>query len=57
MMQPPIISVNHYGSLYAGGVFYLKTGDEITLSIHSYPNKAARIYMATYHSYFGAFLI
>ena len=56
MMQLPI-SVNHHGSLYAGGVFYLKAGDEITLSIDSYPNKAAKIYMATYHSYFRAFLI
>ena len=56
MMQPPI-SVNHHGSLYAGGVFYLKAGDEITLSISSYPNNVAKIYMATYHSYFGAFLI
>ena len=56
MMQPPI-SVNNHGSLYAGGVFYLKAGDEITLSISSYPNNVAKIYMATYHSYFGAFLI
>ena len=57
MMQPPI-SVNHHGSLYAGGVFYQKAGDEITLmSISSYSNNVAKIYMATYHSYFGAFLI
>ena len=54
MINPPISSVNR-GSLYAGGVFYLKAGDEITLSISSY--NYATIYMAALHSYFGAFLI
>ena len=42
------------GSLHAGGVFYLKTGDVISL----YAQYSIAIYMSSVaHSYFGAFLI
>ena len=41
------------GAVYAGGVFDLKAGDVISLdAIHT-----ITIYMASYHSYFGAYLI
>jgi len=41
------------GAVYAGGVFDLKAGDIISLdAIHT-----ITIYMASYHSYFGAYLI
>ena len=57
VMQPPI-SADDHGTLNTGGVFNLKAGDEITLTSSTYPNlRGAEIFMATYHSYFGAFLI
>ncbi|KAL9952233.1 hypothetical protein ACROYT_G039455 [Oculina patagonica] len=41
------------GTLYAGGVFYLKAGDVISLTT----GFTAKLYMGRVHSYFGAFLI
>ena len=41
------------GALYAGGVFNLKAGDNITLS----SKYTIKIFMWTEHSYFGAFLV
>ena len=41
------------GSKYAGGAFRLKAGDTISLHVA----RAVKLYMAPYHSYFGAFLI
>ena len=41
------------GSKYAGGAFRLKAGDTISLQV----TMAVKLYMARYHSYFGAFLI
>ena len=41
------------GPKYAGGAFRLKAGDTISLHVAT----AVKLYMAPYHSYFGAFLI
>ena len=41
------------GSKYAGGAFRLKAGNTISLQV----TMAVKLYMAPYHSYFGAFLI
>ena len=41
------------GTMYAGGVFNLKAGDNITFSVMY----TIRIFMWTQHSYFGAFLV
>ena len=41
------------GSQYAGGVFYFKAGDTIDIQTAT----PVSLYMATAHSYFGAFLI
>ena len=41
------------GSKYAGGAFRLEAGDTISLQVAM----AVKLYMARYHSYFGAFLI
>ena len=38
---------------YAGGVFYLEAGDTLALQTVT----SVSLYMATAHSYFGAFLI
>ena len=52
MIQPMYPGTGH-GALYAGGVFNLKAGDVISLSVaHS-----ITVYMYSVHSYFGAFLI
>ena len=52
MLQP----MNHgtgEGTMYAGGVFNLRAGDYITLSVvHT-----IGLFMWTGHSYFGAFLV
>jgi len=50
MIQP---MSSGYGTLNAGGVFNLKAGDIISLEVIYF----IKIYMATVHSYFGAFLI
>ena len=58
MLQPPVNDKNFHGTVYAGGVFNLNANDVITLTAHSYPDaKGPKIYMATLHSYFGAFFI
>ena len=41
------------GSKYAGGAFRLEAGDTISLQVAM----AVKLYMARYHSFFGAFLI
>lgn len=52
-IQPQYLGTGE-GSLYAGGVFYLKAGDVISL----YAQYSISIYMSSAaHSYFGAFLI
>lgn len=56
MIQPPVTQADK-GTLYTGGVFYLKAGDVISLTLHSYPVSSIKIYMYTRHTYFGAFLI
>ena len=56
MVQPPAKYGRDEGALYAGGVFNLKAGDVITLTA-VWPIRKAKIYMYTFHSYFGAFLI
>ena len=52
MIQPPSSGTGH-GTMQASGVFYLKAGDVISLGV----NGSIKIYMTTYHSYFGAYLI
>jgi len=53
-MIQPLDSRAGHGALYAGGVFNLKAGDEISLDT---PN-SIRLYMSSMaHSYFGAFFI
>ena len=52
-MVQPLDLGNGHGTMYAGGVFNLKAGDVISLSVvHS-----ITIFMHSVHSYFGAFLI
>ena len=53
MIQPPTPGTGH-GALYAGGVFYLKAGDVISLKTIT---KITIFVFSTFHSYFGAFLI
>ena len=53
MIQPPKRG-NDQGVLYAGGVFKLKGGDVITLAA---AGSTSKVFMYTYHTYFGAFLI
>ena len=52
MIQPPSSGAGH-GALQASGVYYLKAGDVISLDV----NSSIKLYMETYHSYFGAYLI
>ena len=56
MIQPRTRGTGN-GALYAGGVFNLKAGDVITLTASTYLIAHAKIYMYTYHSYFGAYMI
>ena len=56
MIQPPKRG-NDEGALYAGGLFKLKAGDVITLAAGGWPVSTSKVYMASYHTYFGAFLI
>ena len=56
-MTQPIKTPTSGGTLYAGGVFKLKAGDVITLTRGSWPTAVTKVYMSTWHSYFGAFLI
>ena len=50
-------AVSDIGAVYAGGVFNLKGGDDISLDLSSYPVSTIKIYMYTFHTYFGAYLI
>jgi len=52
-MIQPLSNGKGEGPLEAGGVFKLNAGDVITLTADS----TVKIYMWSYHTYFGAFLI
>ena len=56
-MTQPIKTATSEGTVYTGGVFNLKAGDAITLDANSWPTSTPKIFMASAHSYFGAFLI
>ena len=56
-IQPIKSTGSGLGTLYAGGVFKLKAGDAITLTGGSWPTPITKVYMAPWHSYFGAFYI
>jgi len=54
MVQPPMNSLRKDEfTISTGGVFYLKTGDVITVAASG----TGIAYMYTYHSFFGAFFI
>lgn len=57
LLQPPVKAKDDEGILYTGGVFNLKAGDVISLTLYHWPVSSIKIYMYTYHSFFGAFLI
>ena len=58
MIQPVISNRDMEGSLNAIGVFELNAGDRIYLKAGPYNSRRpVKIYMSSYHSYFGAFLI
>ena len=52
-MIQPRSSGSGEGSLYVAGVFNLKASDNISLSV----GYTCKLYMYSFHSYFGAFLI
>ena len=52
-MIQPMENASGTGTLYAGGVFNLKAGDNITLFV----THTIRIFMWSEHSSFGAFLV
>ena len=54
MFQSPNQGKGEHGTAYSAGVFNLKSGDIITFA-SAYVN--CKIYMYTYHTYFGAYLI
>ncbi|KAM7448696.1 hypothetical protein ABFA07_003387 [Porites harrisoni] len=54
MFQSPNQGKGEHGTVYSAGVFNLKSGDIITFA-SAYVN--CKIYMSTYHTYFGAYLI
>ena len=56
-MTQPLKTGKSEGVLYAGGVFNVKAGDAITLNAAAWPTSPVKVYMYTFHSYFGAFLI
>ena len=58
MIQPPVTAAKtDTGSLYTGVVLNLKAGDVISLVVVGYPVTSAKVYMRSFHSFFGAFLI
>ena len=59
MIQPPVKgATTDTGSLYTGVVLnLLKAGDVISLVVVGYPVTSAKVYMRSFHSFFGAFLI
>ena len=54
MALPPSPGKHDHVTAYAAGVFNLKSGDVITFA-SAFPN--CKIYLYTYHTYFGAYLI
>ena len=56
-MTQPMKTTNSEGGLYAGGVFKVKAGDVIMAKSGTWPTPTSKVYMWTYHCYFGAFLI
>lgn len=54
MVHPPQTLRKSEFTFSTGGVFYLKAGDAITVAA---THRGGIVYMATYHSFFGAFLI
>ena len=54
MFQGPWPGKGDQGTAYSAGVFNLKSGDVITFASAS---ANCKIYMYTYHTYFGAYLI
>ena len=58
MIQPPKAAAKtDEGALYTGVVLNLKAGDVITLFVAPWPVNSAKVYMYSFHSFFGAFLI
>ena len=58
MIQPPVTAAKtDQGALYTGVVLNLKAGDVISLAVGPWPVTFANIYMYSFHSFFGAFLI
>ena len=55
MTQPLVKPGNSQGTLYAGGVFNLKAGDAITLDAGPWPTSPVKVYLYSFHCYFGAF--
>ena len=56
MIQPPVKAANT-GTLYTSVVLNLKAGDVISLAVGTWPVTSAKVYMRSFHSFFGAFLI
>ena len=56
MIQPPKRG-NDEGALYAGGAFKLNAGDVITMAAGGWPVSISKVYMSSFHTYFGAFFI
>ena len=54
MFQGPYSVKGNEGTAYSAGVFNLKSGDIITFASAS---ANCKIYMYTFHTYFGAYLI
>ena len=58
LLQPLVNDKNFHGTVYAGGVFNLNANDVITLIAGGFGDQyGPKIFMASVHSYFGAFLI
>ena len=57
MIQPPVIAAKtDAGTLYTGVVLNLKAGDVISLAVRTWPATSAKVYMGSFHSFFGAVL-
>ena len=54
LFQSPTQGKGEHGTAYSAGVFNLKSGDIIKFA-SAYAN--CKIYMYTYHTYFGTYLI
>ena len=52
-MIQPMENASGKGTLYAGGMYNLKAGDKITLSV----TYTIRLFMWSEHGSFGAFLV